>query len=68
MRVKAMPRPNGMLQCPRCGSRTIMTSKNGVMIIDGRKKHGTVIHEDVCADCYRKGDIVYVNIGPKPIE
>lgn len=45
-----------------------MTSKNGVMIIDGRKKHGTVIHEDVCADCYRKGDIVYVNIGPKPIE
>ena len=59
-RVKKFPRPPGLLQCPRCGSRTIMTSKNGVMIVDGRKKHGTVIHQDVCADCYRQGDIVPV--------
>jgi hypothetical protein len=63
-----MPRPDGMLQCPRCGSRTIMTSKNGVVIANGRKKYGTVIHEDVCADCFRNGDIVFVNAGPKPIE
>ena len=59
-RVKRLPRPSGMLQCPHCGSRTIMTSRNGVIVKNGKKGRGTLIHEDVCADCYKKGDIVYV--------
>lgn len=54
-RVKRMARPDGMLQCNRCGSRTIMTTVNGVFIKNGRKTGGTVIEKDVCYDCHKRG-------------
>jgi len=54
-RVRKMARPDGMLQCNRCGSRTIMTAVNSVVIANGRKYGGTTVAKDVCADCYRHG-------------
>lgn len=54
-RVRAMPRPEGMIQCPKCGGRTMLTTVNGVEIKDGRKTRGTVIDKDVCADCWKRG-------------
>jgi hypothetical protein len=54
-RVKKMPRPDGALQCNRCGSRTSLTTINGAVILNGKKTGGTVIDKDVCADCYKRG-------------
>lgn len=54
-RVKRMVRPDGMLQCNRCGCRTSLTTVNGTVVINGRKRRGTVIDEDVCAECWRRG-------------
>lgn len=54
-RVKRMARPEGLLQCNRCGGRTIMTAINSVSIVNGRKTGGTVLAKDVCADCYLHG-------------
>lgn len=54
-RIKRMARPDGMLQCERCGGRTVMTATTGVVIVKGRKTGGTVVEKDVCADCYRHG-------------
>jgi hypothetical protein len=56
MRVRAMPkRADGVVQCPKCGGRTMLTTVNGVEIKDGRKTRGTVIDKDVCADCWKRG-------------
>ena len=54
-RVKAIPRPDGAWQCNRCGSRTSLTTENGVMSKNGRKQGGTVIDKDVCAECWKQG-------------
>lgn len=54
-RVKALPRPDGAIQCPRCGSRSMLTVTNGAVIKGGRKQGGIVTDKDVCADCWRKG-------------
>ena len=54
-RVKKMARPDGMLQCNRCGGRTVMTAKTGVIIKNGRKTGGTVTEDNVCADCFKRG-------------
>jgi len=54
-RLKALPRPDGLCQCPRCGNRSMLTEKSGVFIKAGRKSGGTVIVKDVCAACYRAG-------------
>lgn len=52
-RVKRIQRPDGMLQCPRCGSRTVLTARNGVIVKDGRVvARGTTIANEVCADCW----------------
>lgn len=56
-RVKQYARPSGMLQCNRCGSRTVMTATNGVFIKNGRKTGGTIIEKDICATCYQLGVI-----------
>jgi hypothetical protein len=55
LRVKKMPRPDGLLQCPRCGCRTVLNTQNGVVIKDGRRRPGTKIDEDVCAECWKRG-------------
>lgn len=54
-RVKRMARPDGLLQCNRCGGRTILTTVNGAFIKNGRKQGGTVIDKDVCAECWKRG-------------
>lgn len=56
-RVKALPRPDGIIQCPRCGSRSMLTVTNGAVIKDGKKQGGTVVAKDVCADCWKKGQV-----------
>jgi hypothetical protein len=65
-RIRAMPRPDGMLQCNRCGSRTVLNTENGVVVKNGRRNKGTKIDTDVCADCYRRGVIVPMLSGVKP--
>lgn len=55
LRTKRRARPDGLLQCNRCGGRTVMTATTGVLIKNGRKVGGTVMEKDVCADCYRQG-------------
>lgn len=67
-RVKRMARPDGVLQCNRCGGRTMMTATNGVSIISGRKTGGTVLAKDVCADCYRQGIVTPMLPELKPIK
>lgn len=54
-RVKKVRRPDGMLQCNRCGSRTSATIINGARVENGRVKGGTEIHRHVCFDCIRQG-------------
>lgn len=53
-RIKA-DRPDGMLQCNRCGCRTSLTTVTGAVVKNGRKQGGTVIDKDVCAECWRRG-------------
>lgn len=55
--MKRFVRPDGMLQCNRCGCRTSLTTVNGVVVVGGRKQFGTVIDKDVCAECWRRGII-----------
>jgi hypothetical protein len=57
-RLKAVPRPDGMLQCNRCGGQSMLTERAGVIIKNGRRNRGTVIVKDVCAACWREGIIV----------
>jgi hypothetical protein len=50
-RVKKQPRPDGMLQCPRCGSRDVINIRNGVIVKAGRQAfRGTQIVKDADAD------------------
>jgi hypothetical protein len=55
LRVKKAPRPDGLLQCNRCGGRTSLTTVNGQAIQNGRKTGGTVIDKDECAECWKRG-------------
>jgi DNA-directed RNA polymerase subunit RPC12/RpoP len=54
-RIKKMSRPDGMIQCNRCGSRTIMNTVNGAFIKNGRRVGGTKCDIDVCYDCHKLG-------------
>lgn len=55
-RIKAMVRPPGIVQCARCGCRTVLTTTNGARIDENGKYHrGTLIDDRVCYDCHRKG-------------
>ncbi len=57
MRVRKMVRPDGMLQCNRCGSRAVITIIAGQYIQNGRKTGGTVIEKDICGNCWKGGII-----------
>lgn len=57
-RVKRQERPDGVLQCSRCGCRTVLNTENGVSVKNGRRKAGTKIDIDICAECYKRGIIV----------
>lgn len=64
-RIKEMPRPDGMLQCSRCGGRDTMTIRSGDRIEGGKVKPGKVIEQGICPHCYKRGVIVDL-IPPKP--
>jgi hypothetical protein len=67
LRVKKMPRPDGMLQCPRCGCREVLNTQAGVIITKGRRKPGTKIAIDECAQCWKAGlHVSMLPAGPKP--
>lgn len=66
LRVKKTDRPDGMLQCPKCGSRTVLNTQNGVIVKDGRRRPGTKIDVDECADCWKRG--LHVSMLPPKIE
>lgn len=49
-------RPPGLVQCARCGSRSIMTVVNGSWIDSkGQYHRGTVCEDRVCYDCHKRG-------------
>jgi hypothetical protein len=68
-RVKKQPRPDGMLQCPRCGSRDVINIRNGVIVKAGRQTfRGTQIVKDACGLCWKKGATIQMvpgGQGPK---
>lgn len=66
-RIKTQARPDGAMQCNRCGSRTSLTTVNGAVILNGKKTGGTVINKDVCADCYKRGVIVSMQVQVRAI-
>lgn len=64
-RVKRMARPPGVVQCNRCGSRSIMTVVNSAWIDQQGKYHrGTMCEDRVCYDCHRKG--IFSPMFPSP--
>ena len=56
-RTKRRVRPDGYLQCNRCGSCSSVTLTNGTYIKNGKKQGGTIIVKDVCYFCYQKNII-----------
>lgn len=57
-RIRHMDRPDGVLQCNRCGGRAVAIIEAGVAVHNGRRTHGTMIHKDICAECFKRGLIV----------
>lgn len=56
LRVKAMHRDPGQIQCKRCGGRTMMTTYTGAWIDPlGKYRRGTLIDDRVCYDCHKQG-------------
>ena len=64
-RIKALPRPEGMVQCPRCGGRDTLIIRHGDRIENGRLKPGMVMDHGLCPHCWRSG-ITMDLIPPKP--
>lgn len=64
-RIKDIARPDGMVQCSRCGGRDTLTIRNGDRIVGGKIKAGTVVEKGICAHCWKRGIIVDL-IPPKP--
>ena len=54
-RVRTVSRPDGVLQCNRCGGRTVLNTENGVVVKRGRRLRGTRVDTDVCANCWTEG-------------
>ena len=53
-RIKAH-RPDGALQCPKCGGRDTMTLRNGDRMQNNRIVPGTVIEKGICPHCWKRG-------------
>lgn len=64
-RLKAIARPDGMVQCPRCAGRETMTIRSGDTVQGGRVKAGLVLEKGICPHCWKQGVIVDL-IPPKP--
>ncbi|RYE42638.1 MAG: hypothetical protein EOP24_31965 [Hyphomicrobiales bacterium] len=64
-RIKQPMRRPGLIQCPKCGSRSIMTVVNSSWIDEkGKYRRGTVCEDRVCYDCDRKG--IFTPMIPSP--
>lgn len=50
------PRPEGMLQCPRCDGREVIVTIIGAVLVGRKLKGGT--QEYLCAVCHRAGQRV----------
>lgn len=57
-RVRRMPGPPAVIQCPRCAGRTMKVELTGAVLKAGKVSGGT--KELICAACDRKGDRVVV--------
>ena len=57
-RVKAMPKPDAMIQCHRCGGREVIETKIGMVLRKGKPVGGT--KAVICAECQRRGERVVV--------
>jgi hypothetical protein len=57
-RIKRMPKPKDMLQCPRCGGRELIEARTGVMYQNGRTSGGT--KQLLCSLCMVRGERVVV--------
>ena len=57
-RVRAMPRPEYLLQCPRCGGREMIETKIGMVMRNSKPAGGT--KQIVCASCFMRGERVVV--------
>lgn len=57
-RIKAMPKPAGMIQCGRCGGREVTETRIGVEISAGKPKGGT--RQLICTGCLMRGERVVV--------
>ena len=66
-RVKAMDKPDGVLQCSKCGGRQTLFLRSGDRIENGRIKPGTVIEKGICPHCWKRGITVDM-IPDKPRE
>ena len=53
-RIKRMPKPAAMLQCPRCGGREVVETKVGVTASGGGTK------QRLCVVCLMRGERVVV--------
>lgn len=50
--IKGIKPPPGVLQCSKCGSRTVMTTTTGASIDEnGRYKRGIVCDDRICYHC-----------------
>ena len=54
-RVLHEARPDGMLQCNRCGCQASVTVVQGARVQKGRVSGGTVTARHVCAQCFKAG-------------
>lgn len=64
-RLKAIARPDGMVQCPRCAGRETMTIRTGDIVQGGKVKAGLVLQKGICPHCWKQGITVDL-IPPKP--
>ncbi|WP_133858391.1 hypothetical protein [Comamonas sp. JUb58] len=54
--IKGIKPPPGVLQCAKCGSRTVMTTTTGASIDEnGRYKRGIVCDDRICYHCHMRG-------------
>ncbi len=57
-RVRAMPKPEAMIQCHRCGGREVIETKTGMMLKDGKPTGGT--KQLICVGCLLRGERVLI--------
>jgi DNA-directed RNA polymerase subunit RPC12/RpoP len=58
-RIKAMPKPGDMIQCPRCGGREVIETRIGILRRPNGSSYGGT-RAMICAACHRNGERVVV--------